>query len=140
MTTTTTIDQIEELGRRWVAAEQAGDGAALAAVSTDGLTMVGPLGFVLTRDQWLARYRAGELVTRSLTWDELTVRVHGDTAIVVGRHTQEATYRNHPSDGTFRATHIAVRRDGRWLLAGIHMSPIGAPFVPGPTPAKERTS
>jgi uncharacterized protein (TIGR02246 family) len=130
MTTTTTVDEIQELGRRWVAAEEAGDGASLADLSTDDFTLVGPLGFVLTRDQWLARYRPGELVTWSLTWDELTVRDHGDTAVVIGRHAQEATYRDRPSDGSFRATHIAVRRDGRWLLAGIHMSPIGAPFAP----------
>jgi hypothetical protein len=31
------------------------------------------------------------------------------------------------ADGSFRATHIAVRRDGRWRLAGIHMSPVGGP-------------
>jgi len=131
-TTPTTVEQVRELGSRWAAAEERGDVAALDALSTDDFTMVGPVGFVLDRNQWLHRYETGELVTRTLVWDELTVRDHGDTAIVIGLHTQQASYRDHPADGSFRATHIAVRRDGRWLLAGIHMSPVGGPppFAP----------
>ncbi len=82
---------------------------------------------MLDRDQWLARYRTGELITRSLLWDDVAIRDYGDTAISIGVHTQQASYRGNPADGRFRATHIAVHRDGRWLLAGIHLSPIGGP-------------
>lgn len=120
-------EEIHELGKRWADAEVRGDDAALAALATDDFTLVGPLGFVLDRDQWAHRYAAGQLVTNALTWDELTVRDYGDTAVVIGKHTQQATFAGNPADGTFRGTHIAVRRDGRWLLAGIHLSPIGGP-------------
>lgn len=124
----TTIEQIRELGQRWAQAEQHGDTDTLDAISTDDFTLVGPVGFVLDRRQWLARYRpGGELVTRSLVWDEVQVRDDGDTAVAVGRHTQQASYQGNPVDGQFRVTHIAVRRDGRWLLAGIHLSPLGGP-------------
>ncbi len=84
------------------------------------------LGFVLDKQQWLERYRTGDLITSALTWDEVTVRSYGDTALAIGRHTQQASYRGQPSDGQFRATHIAVRTAGRWQLAGIQLSPIGA--------------
>jgi hypothetical protein len=84
------------------------------------------LGFVLDKQQWLERYRTGDLITSALTWDEVTVRSYGDTAVAIGRHTQQASYRGQPSDGQFRATHIAVRTAGRWQLAGIQLSPIGA--------------
>jgi hypothetical protein len=84
------------------------------------------LGFVLDKQQWLERYRAGDLITSALTWDEVTVRSYGDTAVAIGRHTQQASYRGQPSDGQFRATHIAVRTAGRWQLTGIQLSPIGA--------------
>jgi hypothetical protein len=80
---------------------------------------------VLNKQQWLDRYRTGALVTRSLTWDEVAVRDYGSAAVAIGRHTQEAAYQGHPSDGSFRATHIAVLEGGRWLLAGQHLSPIG---------------
>lgn len=125
--TTTTDEQVRDLGARWVAAEEQGDVAALDDLSTEDFTMVGPVGFVLDRDQWLRRYHTGDLVTRRLSWDELTVRDYSDTAVVVGVHIQQATFQDNPVDGRFRGTHVAVRRHGRWLLAGIHLSPIGGP-------------
>jgi ketosteroid isomerase-like protein len=104
-----------------------GDVDTLAELSTDDFTLVGPLGFVLDRSQWLQRYRTGELATTELTWDEVTVRDYGETAVAVGRHTQRATFTGHPANGSFRATHVAVRRPDGWRLAGMHLSPIGGP-------------
>lgn len=125
----TTDDKIRELGRHWVDAEQRGDIATLDAITTDDFTLVGPVGFLLNKQQWLDRYRTGALVTRSLVWDEIEVRDHGAAAVAIGCHTQEATYQGHPVHGQFRATHIAIRHGGdRWLLAGIHLSPIGGPL------------
>lgn len=124
MTHTDTAAQMRDLGRRWAEAEQRADVDALDALAVADFTLVGPLGFILNREQWLDRYRSGDFVTRSLVWDDVEVRDYGTVAIAIGRHTQEAAYRGAPSDGRFRATHIAVLADGRWQLAGIHMSPI----------------
>ncbi|HJQ48608.1 MAG TPA: DUF4440 domain-containing protein [Amycolatopsis sp.] len=125
----TTREQILDLGRRWADAEKRGDTATLDALTTEDFTLVGPLGFVLRKPEWLVRYETGGLVTHSLVWEETTVREYGDTAVVVGRHTQRAEYRGTPADGSFRATHILVRQAGDWRLAGIQLSPI-APPVP----------
>ena len=129
----TTENQIRELGRRFAAAEQAGDAGALDALSADDFTMVGPVGFVLNKQQWLDRYRTGnELTIESLAWEEVEVRDYGNTAIAIGVHTQRGVYSGRPVDGKFRATHIAVRRGDGWVLAGMHLSPIGGPppFAP----------
>ena len=121
-----TTAEILNLGRRWAEAEQRADTDALDALAVADFTLVGPLGFVLEKQQWLDRYRTGDLITSSLTWDEVTVRPYGDAAVAIGRHTQQASYRGQPSDGQFRATHIAVRVGDQWQLAGIQLSPIGA--------------
>jgi ketosteroid isomerase-like protein len=113
-----------ELGRRWAQAEQEGDGEALAALTTDDFTFVGPAGFVLDRNFWANRYRSGILVTKSLDWHDVTVRDYGSAAVAVGIHTQQATHRGEPKDGSFRITHIAVDTPAGWRLAGIHLSPI----------------
>jgi ketosteroid isomerase-like protein len=128
-----TEEQVRELGRVWAAAEERGDTVALAALAIDGFRLVGPLGFVLDRDQWLARYDGGELVTGKLGWTEVEVRDFGGTAIAIGVHEQVATHQGNPVNGRFRATHVLVREDDRWRLAGIHLSPIGGPppFAPG---------
>lgn len=125
MTDLTTAD-ILELGRRWAEAEQRAEVETLDALAVADFALVGPLGFVLDKQQWLDRYRTGDLITASLTWDEVAVRSYGDAAVAIGLHTQQASHRGKPSDGQFRATHIAVRAGDRWQLAGIQLSPIGA--------------
>ncbi|HEY1574514.1 MAG TPA: DUF4440 domain-containing protein [Pseudonocardiaceae bacterium] len=121
------MNEIIRLGRQWAAAEQRGDTDTLDTLTTADFTLVGPLGFVLRKPEWLERYRTGGLVTRSLAWEDTTVREYGDTAVVVGRHTQRAEFRGTPVNGSFRATHIVVRQHGEWRLAGIHLSPIAPP-------------
>jgi hypothetical protein len=66
-------------------------------------------------------------VTRALAWEDVEVRDYGDAAVAIGRQVQQATYQGNAADGQFRATHIAVRRDGQWRLAGMHLSPIAGP-------------
>jgi len=52
----TTDEEIRELGRRWAAAEERGDTGVLDELAVDGFRLVGPLGFVLDKRQWLERY------------------------------------------------------------------------------------
>lgn len=122
-----TNQEVRELGQRWAEAEQRGDNAALAELAADDFTLVGPLGFVLVRDQWVNRYGAGGLVTHELSWDDYTIREYGDVTVAVGVVTQKAEFQGRPADGRFRVTQISVRRDGRRLLAGLHYSPIATP-------------
>jgi ketosteroid isomerase-like protein len=127
-----TEEQVREFGRVWAAAEERGDTEVLAGLAADGFRLVGPLGFVLDRDQWLARYGGGALVTEKLDWAEVEVRDFGATAIAIGVHAQVAKHQGSPVNGRFRATHVLVREEDRWRLAGIHLSPIGgpSPFAP----------
>lgn len=128
--TTEDTAALDEFGTRWARAELARDGAALDAMADPDFLLVGPLGFVLDKAQWLDRYSSGDLVTSALLWRDTTVRVFGDTAIVVGVHDQEATFRGQPSNGQFRSTHILVGGPTGWRLVGMQLSPIGAPFRP----------
>jgi hypothetical protein len=93
---------------------------------------------VLTKQQWIDRYRRGDLLTRSLSFEDTTTRVYGGAAMTVGRHVQKAEYRGNPADGQFRATHVAVHDGSRWRLAGQHLRPIGGPPpLAGRAPAPE---
>jgi hypothetical protein len=124
---TGSLQELAELDRNVIRAEVEGDVAALDALAIDDFMLVGPVGFVLDKQQWLDRYRGGALRTTALAFEDAVTRVHGDCAIRVGRHVQEAEFQGRPVNGEFRATHIAVRDDDRWRLAGVHLSPIGGP-------------
>jgi ketosteroid isomerase-like protein len=121
------VAEISDLGRRWVEAELAGDTAVMDSLAHQDFLLVGPLGFILDKAQWLERYSSGVFVTSTLAWRDTTVRVFGDCAIVIGVHDQEAAYRGQPNNGQFRATHILIRKDSAWQLVGMHLSPIAIP-------------
>src|SRR4051794_12711542 len=109
-----TDDEIDSLLERLTRAEQDGDIAALDMLTTSDFTLVGPLGFLLSKDQWLDRYRSGALTTEILTWQPDSVRRHNDLAIVIGTQDQHAHYQGHRVDGRFRATHVLLHLDAQW--------------------------
>jgi hypothetical protein len=55
------MNEILQLGQRCAEAEQRGDIAALDAMTVGNFTLVGPLGFVLDKVQWLDRYGTASL-------------------------------------------------------------------------------
>lgn len=119
--------QVEEFAREWATAEQRGDAAFLGGALTDDFVGVGPLGFVLNKEQWVGRF-AGGLSYESFALDEVEARFYGEAAVVTGRQKQAGGFQGHDVGGEFRATLVLVERDGRWLLASWHASPIaGAP-------------
>ena len=117
-------DQLTALGQEWAAAEERGDTAFLDRTLTDDFIGIGPRGFMLTKEQWLARYQSGDLRQDSFIWDDVQVRVYGDSAVATGRQTQQGAFQGHDIAGQFRVTQVFVQQDERWLLAAMHLSPI----------------
>ncbi len=123
-----TEQQVRALAQEWIAAELRGDSALLDRTLADDFVAVGPRGFTLTKQEWIQRLQSGALHYDALTLDEARVRVYGsDTAIMVARETQAATYQGQPMPGEFRTTLVWVRQEGHWRLAGLQLSPIMAP-------------
>jgi ketosteroid isomerase-like protein len=119
--------QVEGFVEEWATAEQRGDAAFLEKVLVDDFVGVGPLGYMLSKEQWLGRF-AGGLSYESFVLDEVDVRLYGEAAVATGRQKQAGGFQGNDVGGEFRATLVLVERDGRWLLAGWHASPIaGAP-------------
>lgn len=110
--------RVTELVRQWADAEVRGDIAFLDDTLADDFIGVGPRGFMLTKEQWLARYRSGDLRNASLVLDEVMVRDYGEAAVVIGRQVQRAQHRGQDASGQFRATLVFARQAGRWLIAG----------------------
>jgi ketosteroid isomerase-like protein len=119
--------QILEHGRRWADAQPRGDVDALGALLADDFVLVGPLGFVLDKQQYLGSRRSGDLRHAAFAWNDVRVRLYGDTAVAVGSQTQQSTYQGRDASGRFRVTQIAVCLGGRWTLVGLHLSPIAQP-------------
>ncbi|GHO84067.1 nuclear transport factor 2 family protein [Dictyobacter formicarum] len=119
--------EVRRLADAWTAAELRGDTAFLEQTLTEDFIGIGPLGFLLTKQEWLERHRSSELKYNVHTLDEVKVRGYDEAAILVGRLTQEATYRGNPVNTQMRTTLVFVCQDGQWHLAGLHFCNIGQP-------------
>jgi ketosteroid isomerase-like protein len=133
-------EQIAAVLAEWTAAERDGDVAAIGSRLTDDFVGVGPLGYLLSKKEWLERHGPGGLAYDAFAVEEPQVRVYGeDTVLVVCHQTQHGSYRGNPVPGDMRASIVLVADGQDWRLAGIHMSFIagtpGAPPVPGAPPA-----
>lgn len=116
------VAELERLGQEWADAELRGDTVFLGAVLSDDFVGIGPHGFMLSKEQWLDRYEAGDLRHGAFRFDETRVRLYGSATVMTGRQTQSSEYRGHDAGGRFRATLVFVEQQGRWLLASVHLS------------------
>lgn len=120
--------EVLDLVRRWAKAELAGDPDGYGDVLAETFAGIGPVGFVLDKQQWAARYR-GDLHNERFEIVEPTVRLYGDdTAVLTGIQDQVTKVKGHDTSGKFRVVVIAVKSDNRWLIANIQLSgPLRAP-------------
>jgi hypothetical protein len=119
----TVLDLISQL----VDAERQSSADQLDDLLAPNFTLVGPLGFVVPKDQWLEQYRNGFLKYTALDIQQPQAREYGQAAIVIGTQVQQATYQGNDASGQFRITLIAVHQADRWRLAGMHLSAVAQP-------------
>ena len=121
------LETFDDVLSGWIDAEARGDAAVLDALLDDDFRGDGPRGFVLTKQQWLDRYRTGDLANDAFAWEETRVRVHDDAAVAMGIQTQTARYHGLDCSGRFLGTLVAIRRDGRWSIVNVQLSPATDP-------------
>lgn len=119
---------VTRLANVWTNAEGRGDTTILRQLLADDYIGIGPLGFLLTKPEWIARHEAGDLTYTAFGLDEIKVRVYNnDAAVVTGHQAQQATYRGNSVAGQFRVTLVFVRGESQWQLASLQLSSIGQP-------------
>jgi hypothetical protein len=127
-----------------------GDSAKIAASITDDYLQTDISGFVQNKDTWLKQYfiplaeliKAGKFRWEIYDEKDVQIRMHGDTAVVIGRleakgsgarmDAERHTWVADPTasfSGKLRFTRVYVRQNGKWLIAALHNS---MPLQPAP--------
>ena len=107
----------------WARAWQLPDPSALENIIADDFTLISSRskGEVTNKRQYIdstLKLVRGD----GFSFERMTVRVYGDTAVINAQFQQNATFAGHDWSGEFLLTDIWVKRDGRWQVVARHSS------------------
>src|SRR5207248_5504955 len=112
---------VQDALTEWVDAELNRDAARLDDLLADDFVGVGPLGFLLSKQNWLARYERGDFRYEALRLEEIQTRVHGDAAVVTAHQIGKSGLGEFEIPITdVRVTLVLVIESDAWRLAGVH--------------------
>ncbi len=100
------------------------DTAALDRIYADDYTLVNESGVLTTKAPRLAAIRSGELKYESVSFDDVNVRMYGNTAVATYRVTSKGQSKGQDIGGQFRATSTYVKIKGRWQLVAAQVTRI----------------
>jgi uncharacterized protein (TIGR02246 family) len=107
-----------DIGRAYVKR----DAAALERLYADDYTVTDAAGETTSKVQEIERMKTGTAVYEATTYDDVKVRVYGDTAIVAGRGTVKGRGTSGAFHTEYRSTNVFVKRSGRWQVVAAHLS------------------
>jgi uncharacterized protein (TIGR02246 family) len=100
------------------------DTAALDRIYADDYTIVTDTGGVMTKAERLAAMKSGDLKYESVTFDDVNIRVYGNTAVATLRTTGKGQYKGQDISSQARATLAFVKMKGRWQEVAAHTTRI----------------
>ena len=115
---------VRELLNEISAALGRADTAALDRIYADDYTLVNEFGVLTTKAPRLAAIKSGELKYESVGFDEVNVRLYGNTAVATYRVTSKGQSKGQEFGGQFRATSTYVKMKGRWQLVAAQVTRI----------------
>ena len=109
--------------RREAALKQ-GDIATLRQIYADDYTLVSPAGVVQTKADQINDVSSGRLRYNKLELIERTVRIYGDTAVMLTRERADIVRNGEQVGGDVRITRIYKRFKTQWRVIATHASAI----------------
>jgi Domain of unknown function (DUF4440) len=83
-----------------------------------------PDGHLGTREEQIADWETGKVKIVSATADDLTVRLYGHTAILLGRDKITAQIGEQSISGAYRFTDVLLKRKGEWQFVASQSTPL----------------
>ena len=129
-----TEEALKKLEREWLDAYVNRDAAAIERIEADDFSITYGNGEVATKTQEIARIKESrpEDGARSLSTEDVKVRVYGSVAVLTGRVIAKGRYESGPMKGQeyinrYRYTDVYVKKKRRWQVASSQLTAIPAP-------------
>ena len=118
------VEQIKALENELAHAVVSRDYESLRRIEADSYVYTDADANVNTRDQFIAAYRSGKSQIPMLRFDEITVQIYGDTAVVRGILTVDRSDNGIHLARKSRYTRVYVRFPQGWRAVAGHSSEI----------------
>ncbi len=121
--------EIKKLEREWYEAGGVRhDVAAVARLEADDIVITAPDGQIVTKSQDLESTKSGkEIYDPNPTFDDMKVRVYGNTAVSTFRITVTGSTDGKPFTRGLRVTNVWVKKNNRWQVVAAHFSNLAEP-------------
>jgi ketosteroid isomerase-like protein len=119
--------EVRDMERQWREAWLAADVAALDRIHAHDYMAIPNIGTVSTKAEVMTDVRRGAFRYTRMEHSDMTVRVYGNTGVVVGRTINEGHRGNRDVSGDFRYTRIYVKRNGSWQAVLAQYTRIAVP-------------
>jgi len=103
-----------QMERDWNQATLAKDYKTLNRIMAEDWVGIDFKGVTTTKSESIAELKAGESRNESVELGDMTVRVYGNSAVVIGSDTEKSRYQGKDSSGKYAWMDVFVKRNGRW--------------------------
>ncbi|MBI1787546.1 MAG: nuclear transport factor 2 family protein [Acidobacteria bacterium] len=108
--------QVRQSEKDWAAATMRGDIAALEKLLSDDLTYTHSSGRLETKAQFIAAVKSGSIQYQGVDYDQITVRLYGDTAIAASAPKMKVASQGQTNSFQARFLRVWAKKQGRWQL------------------------
>jgi uncharacterized protein (TIGR02246 family) len=118
-------EEVKKVEQQWADATLHRDAAALNRILADDLKYVHGNASVQNKKQFIDSLKSGDLVYHSIDFEEVDVRVLGDSAIVMSKSRMSITMGGQDQKFEVRFLRVYVKRNGAWQLLAHQATRIG---------------
>jgi ketosteroid isomerase-like protein len=117
-------EALRQLETERTAALLAEDSTFLERNYAPNYMVIGANGVIRDRAQVIDDLKNGGQTFDELSNDNVTIRIYGDTGVVMGRTTTKGTFRGQPALSPTNFTRVYARENGQWRLVANHASSV----------------
>lgn len=114
--------RILALENKWNAAYKRGDIASMESLLADDFIITVEDGRTLSKSGYIAHNVDSTLRVETTEMTGLSVRMHGNTAVVTGAYHEKGTERGKPYEYRDRFTDLWMNLNGKWQVVASHYS------------------
>ncbi|HZI87962.1 MAG TPA: nuclear transport factor 2 family protein [Pyrinomonadaceae bacterium] len=115
--------ELKQMNDDWIKALVRADRVTLDRIMADDFFMAYPMEGD-DKEQFIGDVASGDVRVELLTRENVSVRIWGHTAILIGKDSVKWYYRGRDFSGHYKVINVYSLRDDRWQLVSLQACPI----------------